>query len=404
MAQVYTNDVHFTKVFPLKRKADAPDSLVQFMQDVGIPSHLHSDDAKELTQGRMGEILRKFWIKATQSEPYSPWQVRAELCNRELKKAVRLHMAKTKAPSRLWDFCAIDHSEIRNLTAHSLFNLHGRTPYELVTGHTPDISEYLDYGWYDTVWYLDQEAAFPDDHRKLAKWLGVAHRVGQALCYYLLLDSGRVIVRSTVQPLSFDDMQSPNVQHAIKQLDHQIETKIVDIKQPNLLQEPLRDIYEPIEPEAEKPEIDDYTPETYDAMISADLLLPKGDVLVPAKVIARKHDVQGNPIGRANTNPILDSRVYEVQFPDGHVEEYAANVLLKIFIPKWMQKGFDTSSLMRSWTIIVMKVPCTSTINGSKVKPTRPVPLQQKAGSFKFGGRTDPHLGSRYGILRIPTL
>jgi hypothetical protein len=130
MAQIYTNDVHFTKIFPLKTKSEAPDSLVQFMQDVGIPSHLHSDDAKELTQGRMGDIIRKCWIKATQSEPYSPWQVRAELGNRELKKAVRLTMARSNAPSRLWDFCATYHAEIRNLTAHPLFNLHDRTPYE----------------------------------------------------------------------------------------------------------------------------------------------------------------------------------------------------------------------------------------------------------------------------------
>jgi len=206
MAQIYTNDVHFTKIFPLKTKSEAPDSLVQFMQDVGIPSHLHSDDAKELTQGRMGDITRKCWIKATQSEPYSPWHVRAELGNRELKKAVRLTMARSNAPSRLWDFCATYHAEIRNLTAHPLFNLHDRTPYELVTGQTPDISEYTDYTWYDTVWYFDQEANFPEDKRKLAKWLGVAHRIGQALCYYLLPESGRTIVRSTVQPLSQDDI------------------------------------------------------------------------------------------------------------------------------------------------------------------------------------------------------
>ncbi len=341
MAQIYTNDVHFTKFCPMKKKSEAPDSLIQFMQDVGIPSHLHSDDAKELTQDRMGEIMRKCWIRATQSEPYSPWQVRAKLCNRELKKAVRLTMTKTRAPGKLWDFCAMYHSEIRNFTAHPLFNLHGRTPYELATGQTPDISEYTDFGWYDTIWYLDQEAAFPEDKRKLAKWLGVfpedkrklakwlgvAHRVGQSLCYYLLLGNGRVIVRSTIQALSQDDILSETVQRAIKELDHHIETKIVDTKQPDLLQGPLWDVYEPYEPEADKPEVDDYTPQSYDAMIAADLLLPQGDVLVPARVIARKHDAQGNPIGITNPNPILDSRIYEVQFPDGKVQEYAANIL-----------------------------------------------------------------------------
>jgi hypothetical protein len=96
MGQIYTNDINFTKFIPMKKKSDAPDTLLAFMQDVGIPSDLHSDDAKELTQGRMGEITRKAWIKTSQSEPYSPWQVRAELCNRELKKAVRYTMEKNK--------------------------------------------------------------------------------------------------------------------------------------------------------------------------------------------------------------------------------------------------------------------------------------------------------------------
>ncbi len=117
--------------------------------------------------------------------------------------------------------------------------------------------------------------------------MGVAHRVGQALCYYLLPESGRVIVRSTVQPLSLDDEQMPSVQQAIKQLNQHIETKIMDVKQPSLLQEPLMDVYDPYEPEAVKPEVDNFTPDAYDAMISAELFIPKEDVLIPATVIGR---------------------------------------------------------------------------------------------------------------------
>ncbi len=52
-----------------------------------------------------------------------------------------------------------------------MFVLDGCTPYEHMTGNTPDISEYTDYEWYQSFWYLDQEASFPDDKRKLAKWL-----------------------------------------------------------------------------------------------------------------------------------------------------------------------------------------------------------------------------------------
>ncbi len=102
MGQMFTNDVNFSKFYHMKRKSEAPDALVNFMQDIGIPCELHSNDATELTEGKMGEILWKFWIKGTQSEPYSPWQVRPELCIHEVKKAVRHTLMKTNAPKRLW--------------------------------------------------------------------------------------------------------------------------------------------------------------------------------------------------------------------------------------------------------------------------------------------------------------
>ena len=41
----------------------------------------------------------------------------------------------------------------------------------------------------------------------------------------------------------------------------------------------------------------------------------------------RKRDADGNPLGRENRNPILDSRLYEVEFPDGRTEEIAANAI-----------------------------------------------------------------------------
>jgi hypothetical protein len=34
----------------------------------------------------------------------------------------------------------------------------------------------------------------------------------------------------------------------------------------------------------------------------------------------------GIPIGTANDNPVLDSRIYEVEFPDGYKTSMAANV------------------------------------------------------------------------------
>ncbi len=121
------------------------------------------------------------------------------------------------------------------------------------------------------------------------------HQVGQALCYYFLPESERVIVRSTIQALSQDDMNSNNVQQAIKQLDYGIESKIAEVKQPNLLQEAILDIYEPYEPEAEKPEVDDFTPESYDAMISAKLLIPKRGRLSSCPCCRSQAQCSGKP-------------------------------------------------------------------------------------------------------------
>jgi hypothetical protein len=38
--------------------------------------------------------------------------------------------------------------------------------------------------------------------------VGVAHRVGQALCYYILNENAQVIVRSTIQPISKEEFDT----------------------------------------------------------------------------------------------------------------------------------------------------------------------------------------------------
>ena len=111
------------------------------------------------------------------------------------------------------------------MIAHPHYKLQGRTPYEMVVGWNPDISEYLDFQWYKTIWYLDHDANFPEDKRKLGKWLGVAHNVGQALCYYTLPQSGKPIVRSTVQALTQDEKGSLPIKDAILALDQSIKDR-----------------------------------------------------------------------------------------------------------------------------------------------------------------------------------
>ncbi len=45
------------------------------------------------------------------------------------------------------------------------------------------------------------------------------------------------------------------------------------------------------------------------------------------RVTKRMKDDNGNPVGRAHQNPILDTRMFEVKFLDGTKEAMATNVI-----------------------------------------------------------------------------
>ena len=67
------------------------------------------------------------------------------------------------------------------------------------TGKTPDISEYLEFGFYDWVKFHDTYNS--DNTNELGRWLGVSENIGQAMCYYVLKGNGKILSRSTVRPL-----------------------------------------------------------------------------------------------------------------------------------------------------------------------------------------------------------
>eukprot|EP00804_Cyclotella_cryptica_P004599 CCRYP_006925-RA/>CCRYP_006925-RA protein AED:0.38 eAED:0.38 QI:0/0/0/1/1/1/2/0/264 len=53
----------------------------------------------------------------------------------------------------------------------------------------------------------------------------------------------------------------------------------------------------------------------------------KGAARKLTRVLRRKRDPDGSLVGTAHANPALDTRIYEVRFPDGRTEELAANVI-----------------------------------------------------------------------------
>jgi hypothetical protein len=98
MAQLYINDMGFTKMYPMKSKSDTADSLSVLIHEVGIPSAIHSDNAKELLQGKFKALCKEYSIPTSYTEPHSPWQNRAEGGIQELKRHVSRKMKACNVP------------------------------------------------------------------------------------------------------------------------------------------------------------------------------------------------------------------------------------------------------------------------------------------------------------------
>ena len=84
------------------------------------------------------------------------------------------------------------------------------------------------------------------------------------------------------------------------------------------------------------PEPDDL--EEYDNLVGATFLLdptrnPENGGS-KAHVVQMKTDALGNPIGKAHTNPLLDTKEYKVELEDGTYDSYFANMIAKNL---WLQ-------------------------------------------------------------------
>ena len=61
--------------------------------------------------------------------------------------------------------------------------LKGTLPFQDVTGKTPNISEYLDFGFYDHVLYKENAGY---GMMAIGRWIGLSYRFGGLVSYFIL--------------------------------------------------------------------------------------------------------------------------------------------------------------------------------------------------------------------------
>ena len=345
-AQVFT-DGQFTAVYPMASKSHAGQALAEFIDNVGVPEQLTADLATEQTGaatmfaklGRFHRIQFHYSEKGTGKQNH-----KAEREIGLLKQRWRRRMNERRVPNRLWDYGLVYEAGLLSRVARGQ---DGRTGIERLTGETPDISEWIDFQFFDLVWYhTNQKTDTADEQYHLGYWLGIAHRIGSDLCYWVLTKSGKVIARTTVQHVTKEDQEKEDIREKTRNFRLIVAERLDDTNfkddgdgRPGYLED-VEDDEEEWRRRGLVPSDEDYgqmieeqTPDAddmgsqYDEYVGAQIRMDIGGENMVGTVTKRQKGLDGKPIGKKHKNPLFDSRTYEVKFPGGLIHEFTANIV-----------------------------------------------------------------------------
>jgi hypothetical protein len=257
----------------------------------------------------------------------------------------------------LWDHCAQLEALIKSNTAGSSILLNGQVPetYD-VTGSTTNISNIAEYKWYQWLYFKDEIAQFPDDKFVLGRYLGPSEDVGPAMAVKILKGNGQIVIRMTFRGLTDIETGSEIEIKACAAYDQMI-TKLGDkMTADDYKNDPdIETLFHPSYSDEDAgdsprmPDIDDYDVDSYDQYIGAKVTLPQGNSTASGKVKGRKKSHDGSVKGKAHSKPMLDSRTYTVEFPDGSELEYAANIIAESM---WAQLDLDSNQYLLMYQVV----------------------------------------------------
>ena len=300
--------------------------------------------------------VRRHDISVHISEPDLHNQSPAEGVVREVRRKWYRVMFKKRVPKIFWDYGMRWVCETMQRTHLRANRVDGGVPIQRITGETVDISNYLEFGFYDRVWYRDNAGL---GEQKLGRWLGVAEHIGSIMTYHILQSNGEIVSRSTVWNMTNLEKETDETKDIINVFDEELCRCIkndefppdsdkpdpemwADLKESDKdFREEFFKIYQDEELKESKDNIISSSPGIADStMLQMELALPRdGDGPELARVKRRKKDSEGNLIGTANENPILDTRVFEVEFIDGHTAAMTANAIAENLFSQVDQEG-----------------------------------------------------------------
>ena len=220
------------------------------------------------------------------------------------------------------------------------------TPETKMSGETSDMTTFCEFGWYQWVYFRDTSMTFPGEKLVLGRCCGPSIDVGPALTADILRTNGQQFHRSTYGALKPDELVNLDGIKALDEFDMATEENLgpatsakysesdLEIVTPSL------DRYEDDEEhQTHMPEVDDITPEVIENYIGAEIMIYHGDTVAQGSVKRRKRNVEVNTIGKANSNPIIDTKTYEVEFEDGSMSTYSEDVIAESMYAQCDEEG-----------------------------------------------------------------
>ena len=106
----------------------------------------------------------------------------------------------TGTPAACWLICTLYVISLMQIISQP--SLGSMSAMQKVTGFVQDTSKCLHYHWWQPVYYLDHNAAYPSQSReKLGRWCGWADDHGDILTYWILTeDTKQLMPASDIRP------------------------------------------------------------------------------------------------------------------------------------------------------------------------------------------------------------
>ena len=233
---------------------------------------------------------------------------------------------------------------IHNAVPCSLFQCNGLSPHEITFGSQGDISNLCVFGWYEWAYNRDH-GSFPVNKERFGRVLGPLQNEGNEMAQAVLTSTGTVIPRHTLGKLTHAEIHGiitcklgTSITFPTKPLpkDH---VPYSDYCEPDLVN--LSDDNGPVGSNGN----DLFEQHIADRWIHTELHLPQGEEFKSVKVVGRSIDDNGNVVEKYDDNPMLNTLTYDVEFSDGEVQEYSANVIAENMYTQVDTEGFHHNLL-----------------------------------------------------------